>query len=199
VHDLLGIMTMLWALVVGMTGVINTLANPIFSYWQSTELAEMIAPWRGKPAPSTVISVQKAIDAAQAAVPAMELRSVGFPGTSNAGQHHYVVFMKGKTALTEKLLTPVLIDAQTGALTDMREMPWYVTAFRLSQPLHFGDYGGLPLKMVWALLDLVTIVVLASGLSVWLTRWRSPIEQQMPEEAVLDDHNPVPTSAGTNS
>ena len=29
-------------------------------------------------------------------------------------------------------------------------MPWYVKALKLSQPLHFGDYGGMPLKIIWA-------------------------------------------------
>jgi len=40
----------------------------------------------------------------------------------------------------------------------------------LSQPLHFGDYGGLPLKLLWALLDLATITVLVSGLVLWVRR-----------------------------
>jgi uncharacterized iron-regulated membrane protein len=40
----------------------------------------------------------------------------------------------------------------------------------LSQPLHFGDYGKLPLKILWALLDLLTIVVLISGLYLWVKR-----------------------------
>ena len=43
-------------------------------------------------------------------------------------------------------------------------------ALMLSKPLHFGDYGGLPLKIVWALLDLLTIWVLATGLVLWWQR-----------------------------
>lgn len=42
----------------------------------------------------------------------------------------------------------------------------------MSQPLHFGDYGGMPLKIVWALLDAITIVVLGSGLYLWLVKRR---------------------------
>ena len=38
------------------------------------------------------------------------------------------------------------------------------------QPLHFGDYGGLPLKVIWAALDMLTIVVLGSGLYLWWIR-----------------------------
>ena len=45
-------------------------------------------------------------------------------------------------------------------------------ALALSQPLHFGDYGGLPLKVLWALLDIITIIVLGSGLYLWIARRR---------------------------
>ena len=47
-------------------------------------------------------------------------------------------------------------------------MPWYVTSLFVSQPLHFGDYGGMPLKILWAVLDLITIIVLGSGIYLWL-------------------------------
>jgi uncharacterized iron-regulated membrane protein len=52
----------------------------------------------------------------------------------------------------------------------MIPQPWYVQALHLSQPLHFGDYGGMPMKILWALLDLLTIVVLGSGLYLWLRK-----------------------------
>ncbi len=42
----------------------------------------------------------------------------------------------------------------------------------LSQPLHFGDYGGLGLKILWAVLDLITIIILGSGLYLWVARRR---------------------------
>ena len=47
------------------------------------------------------------------------------------------------------------------------------TTLLISQPLHFGDYGGMPLKIIWAVLDVLTIVVLASGLYLWLARRRA--------------------------
>jgi len=49
-------------------------------------------------------------------------------------------------------------------------MPWYYMALSMSRPLHFGDYGGLPLKILWAALTLFTMVVLGSGLYLWLAR-----------------------------
>ena len=95
---------------------------------------------------------------------------MAFPGNQFSSPHHYTVFMKGNTPVTSRLLKPALVDAETGQLTDAREMPWYVKTLLLSQPLHFGDYGGMPLKIIWTVLDLITIVVLVSGLYLWWGR-----------------------------
>jgi uncharacterized iron-regulated membrane protein len=51
-------------------------------------------------------------------------------------------------------------------------MSWYLRALQVSRPLHFGDYGGLPLKILWALLDLATIIVLGTGVYLWWARGR---------------------------
>ncbi|SPP65579.1 PepSY-associated TM helix domain-containing protein [Nitrospira lenta] len=166
-HNLLGIATVVWALVVGGTGVINTLARPLFAYWQQTELAEMTAPWQGKPRMTAFSSLNRAVAAAESTDAGKEIAFVAFPGTPFAGPHHYAIFMRGKTPLTARLIEPVLIDAETGEVAAVRAMPWYITALSVSQPLHFGDYGGLPLKSVWAVLDVITIVVLCSGLYLW--------------------------------
>jgi uncharacterized iron-regulated membrane protein len=80
--------------------------------------------------------------------------------------------MRGKTPVTARLFKPVLVDARTAQLTASREPPWYITGLLLSQPLHFGDYGGMPLKIIWALLDVLTIIVLGSGLYLWWVKHR---------------------------
>ena len=100
----------------------------------------------------------------------MRVRFIAFPGTTFSSPHHYGVFLRGDVPLTARLFTPVLVDARTAKVTDSRALPWYVTALLLSQPLHFGDYGGLPMQLLWALLDIATIIVLGSGLYLWLRR-----------------------------
>ncbi|WP_459614437.1 PepSY-associated TM helix domain-containing protein [Bordetella sp. 2513F-2] len=169
-HNLLGIVTLVWAFVVGLTGVVNELTVPLFRLWQATDLAAVVAPHRDKPIPTQLSSPQQAVDKALAAVPGSALSMVAFPGNPYGSPHHYVVWLKGDTPLTSKLNTPVLVDGVSGELTMVARMPWYLTALELSRPLHFGDYGGLPLKILWVLLDLVTIVVLVSGLYLWVAR-----------------------------
>src|SRR3546814_13933642 len=105
----------------------------------------------------------------------MPVSLVAFPGTRFSSPHHYTFFRKGSTPVTARLLKPALVDASTGKLTDTRDMPWYVKTLFLSQPLHFGDYGGLPLKLLWAVLDIFAIVILGSGLYLWLRKPSSEI------------------------
>ena len=179
-HNLIGVVTISWALVVGLTGSLNTLATVLIGVWQNDQMAEMIAPYRDQPRLERFGSLQVALDTARQAVPDMEVSFVAFPSTMFSSPHHYAVFMRGDTPVTSRLLRPALVDAETGQLTDTREMPWYIKALLLSQPLHFGDYGGLMLKIVWALLDILTIIVLGSGLYLW---WKK--RKQRPEEDLL--------------
>jgi uncharacterized iron-regulated membrane protein len=171
-HNLLGIVTLVWVFVVGATGMVNTWADLLLKYWQNTEIAEMLKPYEGQPKVEKMASIHEAILRAESAEPGMKVGFVAFPGTPFASPHHYGIFMRGDEAFSSRLYKPVLIDAGTGAITDRRKLPWYLTALLLSQPLHFGDYGGQAMKLLWALLDLATIIILGSGLYLWLKRSR---------------------------
>jgi len=172
-HNLLGIVTLVWAFVVGFTGVINELSTPLFRLWQSTELVRILEPYKGQSVPTELASAQVAADTAKKALPGNAVSFIAFPGNAFGSPHHYIAWMRGDTPLTSKLNTPVLVDGKTGELTTVAKMPWYLTALEVSRPLHFGDYAGLPLKIIWALLDLITIVVLVSGLYLWVARRRA--------------------------
>ncbi|MCF2505660.1 PepSY domain-containing protein [Dyadobacter sp. CY107] len=170
-HNLLGVVTIVWGTVVGLTGVINTMSEVVLGLWQVGQLSEMTAPYKNaQPLTGKLSSLDGAMAVAEKAAPEMEPSLVAYPGTPFTSKHHYAVFMKGNTPLTKRIIKPALVDAKTGSLTDMRDMPWYVNTLFVSQPLHFGDYGGLPLKIIWALFDIATIVILGSGLYLWFAR-----------------------------
>ena len=140
---------------------------------QATEVAEMLKPYEGQPKVGKMASIHDAIRLAEGAEPGMKVAFVAFPGTPFSSPHHFGIFMRGDEAFSSRLYKPVLIDAATGAITDRRNLPWYLTALLLSQPLHFGDYGGQAMKLLWALLDIATMIVLGSGLYLWFKRGRA--------------------------
>jgi len=182
-HNLLGVVALAWMAVVGVTGIINALATPIVALWQQGELAEMTRAYAGKAAlpPSRYGSLDKAMAEARKALPNANPQFIAFPGGGYSSKHHYAVFFQGATPITERLLTPALIDAETGALTDVRPMPWYTQALLLSQPLHFGDYGGLVLKLLWAILDVFTLYLLGTGVYLWLGKRRTTLDRRVAE------------------
>ena len=161
----------------------------------------MIAPYKGQPPPARLGSLQQSVRASEALEPSMTMGFVAFPGTDFSSAHHFTVFMRGNTPLTARLFKPVLVDAQSAQVTDSRVLPWYLTLLLVSQPLHFGDYGGLGLQIVWALLDVITILVLGSGLYLWLARRRRhvSIEQELAEEPDLPSQPARATLVATRS
>ena len=171
-HNLIGVVTIVWALVVGLTGVINTWAELMLSQWKATELAEMVRPYADRPPPVMLAPLDEVVAQARQAAPGMEVAFVAYPGTPFTSSHHYAAFMRGDTPLMSRLLRPVLLDGETAAVSDTRALPAYLQALLISQPLHFGDYGGMPLKIIWAVLDVLTIIVIGSGLYLWLVRRR---------------------------
>lgn len=171
-HNLVGMVALGWMLAVGLTGVINAFADPLTESWQNGEVAAMTRSYAGSPPldPKDYGSLDEAMAAARLALPGRSPQFIGFPGGAWSSPHHYAVFFQGDRPLTSHLLTPALVDARTGELTDARAMPALNQALMMSKPLHFGDYGGLPLKLIWALLTLATIWVLWTGILLWLRR-----------------------------
>ena len=165
-HNLLGIVTVSWALAVGLTGTINTLAVPLFDLWRAQTMPALLAPYQGKPL-AEAKSVEAAVDAVRTAFPDRQVTSVTMPTTTRFGSpQHVMVWTKAR------MFKPVLVDAQDSTKMVVPELAWYLTALQVSRPLHFGDYGGLPLKIIWAILDVITIIVLCSGLYLWVAKRR---------------------------
>ncbi|MFN3305512.1 MAG: PepSY domain-containing protein, partial [Roseateles sp.] len=141
---------------------------------RNESLAAMVEPYRDAPPLTDRAPATRLLEIAAKATPGMAADFIAFPGTRFSSEHHYAVFMKGSTHLTSHLWTPVLIDARTLQVTAVGTRPWYMDALAMSQPLHFGDYGGRPMQILWAVLDVLTLIVLGSGLYLWWVRRRAP-------------------------
>jgi uncharacterized iron-regulated membrane protein len=174
-HNLLGIVTVAWLVVVGATGVIHTIDDQIIKLWRADQLNAILASYKGQSIVpvSERGSVQRSMEAALNQVPGTRVSFVAFPGTTFSSPHHHTFFLFGSEPLTSQMRQPVLVDARTEQVTAAPKLPWYYTALQLARPLHYGDYAGLPMKILWAVLDVVTIVVLGSGLFLWLKKRQS--------------------------
>ena len=179
-HNLLGMATVLWLLVVAVTGTINTLAIPLFDMWRAQTLPVLLKPYQGRPVAKPP-SIDAAIERVRAYLPDARITSVTMPTAARFGSpQHLVVWTKGNSPLTARLLTPVLVNADASLAIEAPQVPWYLRFLQVSRPLHFGDYGGLPLKIIWALLDLLAIIVLVSGIYLWFAKSRFSSRAYLP-------------------
>lgn len=176
-HNVIGAVVLGWALVVAATGSLLGFSQVAFGLWQYTDLAALRADYaseapvdvRAPPAP-----VARVIGDLQAkAPPGWGVRSVLFPGTEFTTPRHYGVVMGGSEGLDARLLDVTLVDAATGEALRKVEMPAYLQALYLAEPLHFGDYGGLALKVLWSLCSLLTLFISANGAWLFFDRRRA--------------------------
>jgi uncharacterized iron-regulated membrane protein len=168
-HNMVGMITVVWLLVVGFTGTLNTLSTPAYDLWRMQQLSKLLGPFQGM-----AVAAPPSLDAALAAVrvrlPGVKITTVTMPTAGRFGSpQHLVVWIKGDTPITSRLFTPTLVSTSSLEVT-VPDMPWFLRTIQVSRPLHFGDYGGLPLKILWALLDLLAIAVLVSGVYLWFAR-----------------------------
>lgn len=176
-HNFMGSVVLGWTLVVSATGCMLGLGSVAFGIWQYTDLAALrrdfagAAPVDGRAPPVPVSDVIRTVEAR--AKPGWSVRSVLYPGTDFTTPRHYGVVLGGSRGLDKKLLDVKVVDAQTGEVVRSITMPWYLQALYLSEPLHFGNYGGLPLKLLWTLCNLLALFITANGAWLFFDRRRT--------------------------
>src|SRR3546814_5680861 len=92
---MVGIVTLGWVGVVGLTGFIITMSTPITMIWQKDQLAGMSAPYKDAKPPERLASVNKAVATVRAAVPDASVSFIAWPGTEFSTKHHYMVALAG--------------------------------------------------------------------------------------------------------
>lgn len=173
-HNWIGVVVLGWALAVSATGLLlgfGTLATGLWSQSALGGLREIEGA--AVDARHPPVGVDDAAAAVLRAAP--EDWSVGtviFPGTEYSTPGHYTLLAVGPEGLEERLFRAGVVDAASGELVALEEMPGYMKAIMLSQPLHFGDYGGLPLKLLWTACTWLTLFITGNGAWLWWDRRR---------------------------
>lgn len=175
-HKTLGLSLFAWSLMMAVSGLFLGLSGQLLKVFQATSLKawQTQSELLGSPVATVpALTVDAALAKAQAQLPEGRLSFVSLPDTQFSTRSHYIFVMEGSEAWNERLSELVLVHAfDPAAAAVVQELPWYLKTLVLSEPLHFGDYGGLGLKLVWALLGLVSMALPLSGLFSYLRKRR---------------------------
>lgn len=175
-HNLIGAVVLGWALVVTVTGFLLGFSTLATGLWQASGLKDLrvqaaaLAPVDTRRPPVDVDRVFAA--ARSSADPGWDVVTAIFPGTEFSTPRHYTVLLAGSEGIDQRLFRVAAIDAATGEVSAVVEMPAYIKAITLAEPLHFGDYGGLALKLLWTACTWLTLFITANGAWLWWDRRR---------------------------
>ncbi|MCO7516303.1 PepSY domain-containing protein [Pseudomonas guariconensis] len=119
----------------------------------------------GSPAPR--IDLNEAQRIATTAIPGLDITFISLPGTayshiSMGGRGWYPLMFQ--TAEVNPYTRNV--DSQF-LLSDRSTLEFVTESMR---PLHTGDFGGLPIKLIWAFFGLILTLMVFSGLLIWTKR-----------------------------
>lgn len=173
-HNTIGAIVLGWAFSVSLTGFLLGFGTLATGLWSQHQLARVQAMGTGEAvdARHPPVDADHAVSAAlTVAPPGWHVSSILWPGSMYSTPRHYTVLVSG-SGLDERLVRVVLVDAANGAVNAIVELPWYLKAITLSEPLHFGDYGGLPLKVLWTVCTWLTLFITANGAWLWWDRRR---------------------------
>lgn len=78
-HNLIGVVTLTWCLVVGVTGVISACADLLIAAWRNDALTTLIAPYRDAPPLTQLAPATRLLDIAEEVAPGMKPDFIAFP------------------------------------------------------------------------------------------------------------------------
>lgn len=158
--------------VVTSTGFLLGFGSLATGIWVQSEFGRMQQEYTGTliDVRDPPINVDTVYTSALAAAPLdWSVSLIIWPGTDLSTPDHYTVLING-SGLDEQLFRVMQVNANTGIMTSTIELPWYMKAIIISQPMHFGNYGGLPLKLLWTTCVWLTLFITFNGAWLWWNR-----------------------------
>ncbi len=166
-HKMTGISSTVFNLLLGFTGAWWNLSH-IIGHWVEEEPASppLVEKWAGP------VSVDGLTAAAEEKLPGYRANWISLP-FAPGGDLIFFGSVEGQGPLRSPYGSIVTFDGSSGALKsavaarDAGIGSQILDAFR---PLHFGNFGGLPVKILWALGGLTPAILAITGSLMWWKR-----------------------------
>lgn len=171
-HKFVGAVTFGWSFVVGLSGAFLAFNGLLIKLFQSQSLKHLSATYKTVRETEVAAPFNQVVLNALNALPQSVISYISFPDTEFGIPGHFLLLMNGTTPLTERLSKIVVVNAQSGSLAEIVELPLYLKIVLLSEPLHFGNYGGVFLKFLWSAFTLGSLFVVLMGLFSFLLKRR---------------------------
>lgn len=172
-HRLVGVWTFLFALLISVTGIWYLVEIPIgwANLYERPSLPKVPRTTLDSLQPnSSRLSPDAWVDAANEAMPDLQIRSISFPDSFSrpAG-----IDGQASAWLVRNRANRVLIDPYTGELLFKQRaenLPLLARWVDTADELHFGTFGGLPTKLIWFVFGIALSALMPTGAYLWVRR-----------------------------
>lgn len=167
-HKFTGITSVCFNLLLGFTG----------AYWNLTHIigewinGEPMAPKMEQPFYAATISPDTIVRDAVTRLPGYRANFISFPSMTAMDITLYGT-LPTRNPLRGPYGSTLAYDAQTGAFktaTDIRSTGLWAQFVDMFVPLHYGTFGGLPVKILWSIGGLTPGILAITGFCIWCQR-----------------------------
>jgi uncharacterized iron-regulated membrane protein len=182
-HRLVGVASTVFQVVIAVTG--TWILLPVFSATFGPRPAAL-----PRPAAQVAVTMERAVAEARRALPGLIVASAWLP---NHESDPIAVYGRVPgNPLHSAYSSFVEINARTGAVqkaVDANQGNWREQWEAMVGPLHFGNWGGLPVKVLYSVLGLTPGLLAITGFALWLARRtnRSRATQPLPAVAAAGE------------
>ncbi len=173
-HKLVGITALIFNLMISWTGFVLCLGAPITRELVQREVQSKLGvdTQAEPPAPEQWAPLDRVMASATAAMPdGMEVSDIFAPGGYYSKAHFYV---QGRPIDPPNNVRPwaALIDPQTAQVLDVRALPLLSQVMRITYPMHFGNFGGWPVRVSFTLFALTSGFLSVTAYVMYISKWR---------------------------
>lgn len=195
-HKLVGITALMFNLMISWTGFVLALGAPISRELVQREVQSTLGvdTQAEPPAPELWAPTDKVLASATAALPAgMEISDIFGPGGYYSKAHFYV---QARPSTPPNNVRPwaALVDPVTAEVLDVQALPLLSQVMRITYPMHFGNFGGWPVRVAFTLFALTSGFLSVSAYVMYIAKWRRKRQMQKANasEAVAESKVSVP-------
>lgn len=177
-HKMAGISSVAFNLAVGFTGVWWT-SERVYGSLTESEQADVAPPGMSPSAPLVLSRANVSLDALVAEagrrLPGFRLSNLSLPDKPE-GEITLLGSVPSANPLRSSYANRVRFVVPGGELkevTDIRRAGVGAQLYDMFIPLHYGTFGGWPVKLLWCLGGMTPAALAASGLAIWTIRRKS--------------------------
>lgn len=165
IHSQVGKIISGWLFLVTVTGIMLSFNGPIINLYIQSQLTSQQTKSSTHQTYKDFSFIEQTITSSGTNI---EVDFISYPNHEFSLPDTFVILVN-----KENKKAMLFIDAVSAQLIKTTYLPWYLNFLIASESLHFGNYGGVGLKIIWTILSILSTIIPITGTLIYINRKRS--------------------------